>query len=193
MRHNGPDASPVILSSEFDLSTFGFFKRGTVKELVTFFCRQVIQRTAPGERNVIDEGDNVCHALVSGEKLACAVVTDKDYPTRVALSLTALALQEFYSLHKDKIPSSSNNDVQLITPAIQQLLVKYQTPDSADNISKIQKDLEDVKDILHQSLDSLLTRGEKLETIIERSDDLSASSKQFLWQAKKNNECCSYT
>ena len=192
MRHNGFEVVPIMLCSEYELSTFGFFKRGTVKELMTFFGREVVQRTRPGDKNVVDQGDYVCHSYVSGEHLGCAIVTDKDYPTRVGLSLAALVLQEFKAAHPDDWVSH-RQDVQLATPNIQKLLEKYQKPEVADNISKIQKDLDEVKDILHQSMEDLLKRGERLETIIEKSDDLSASSKQFLWQAKKNNECCSYT
>lgn len=191
MKHNGEETSPTLLETEFELSSFGFFKRPTVKELVTFFMRQVVQRTGPGEKNVIDEGDYVCHAFVTGDGLACATVTDKSYPTRVGLSLAALCLQEFKSSHSETW-QRVRTDTQLTTQGIQSLLIKYQKPDEADNMSKIQKDLDDIKVILHKSMEDLLTRGEKLENIIERSDDLSSSSKQFLWQAKKQNACCQY-
>jgi len=192
LKHQGPTAPPTMLSAEYELSSFGFFKRGTVQELVTFFIRQVVQRTEPGGKNVIDEGDYVCHAYVSLENLACAVVTDKTYPTRVALSLCALALSEFRSVHGAERCSSARTDLQLQTPAIKELITKYQEPDKADNMTRIQKELDEVKEILHRSMEDLLNRGEKLENIIERSEDLSASSKQFLWQAKKTNQCCSY-
>jgi len=189
MKHNGAEAPPSLLCTEFDLSSFSFFKRPTVKELVTFFMRQVIQRTNPGEKNVVDEGDYVCHAFVTGDNLCCSVVTDKTYPTRVGLSLAALSLQEFKSAHSDSW-RSARADTQLNTQGINSLLIKYQKPDEADNMSKIQKDLDDIKVILHKSMEDLLTRGERLESIIERSDDLSGASKEFLWQAKKNNSCC---
>eukprot|EP01087_Luapelamoeba_hula_P015568 TRINITY_DN4668_c0_g1_i1.p1 TRINITY_DN4668_c0_g1~~TRINITY_DN4668_c0_g1_i1.p1 ORF type:complete len:208 (-),score=38.64 TRINITY_DN4668_c0_g1_i1:157-780(-) len=197
MKHTGTSEVPITLCAEYELSQFGYFKRGTVKELVNFFMREVVQRTRPGERNVIDQAEHVCHSFVTmeGEKgpsLACAVVTDKDYPTRVALSLCGLAIQEFRAAHDGNVWASQTANTQLDTPAIPALLAKYQDPDSADSMSRIQKDLEDVREILHQSMDDLLSRGEKLDNIIEKSDDLSDISKQFLWQAQKQNECCSY-
>jgi len=190
MKHNGAETTPSLLEVEFELGSFSFFKRPTVKELVTFFMRQVVQRTDPGQKNLVDEGDYVCHAFVTGDSLACAVITDKSYPTRIGFSLAALVLQEFKA-HNDSW-QRIRGDAQITTREIQSLLIKYQKPDEADNMSKIQKDLEDIKGILHKSMEDLLTRGEKLENIIERSDDLSASSKEFLWQAKKQNACCQY-
>merc|ERR1711879_617994 len=152
LKHKGPETSPTLLSTEYELSSFNFFKRGTVQELVTFFIRQVVQRTRPGEKNVIDEGDYVCHAYVSGENLAAAVITDKSYPTRVALSLCALSLSEFRSANGDKWVNF-NTDTQMATPSIKELLTKYQKPDEADNISRIQKELDEVKEILHHRID----------------------------------------
>jgi synaptobrevin family protein YKT6 len=191
LKYKGDQQPPSLLCCEHELSSFSFFKRGTVQELVTFFIRQVVQRTKPGGKEVVEEGDYICHSYVISENLAAAVVTDKSYPTRVALSLCALSLSEFRTANGDKW-ANCTTDTQLPTPSLKELITKYQKPDEADNISRIQRELDEVKDILHRSMEDLLNRGEKLDSIIERSEDLSASSKQFLWQAKKTNQCCSY-
>ena len=44
--------------------------------------------------------------------------------------------------------------------------------------------------ILHKTIDSVLERGTKLDSLVERSDDLSRQSKMFYKQAKKTNSCC---
>jgi hypothetical protein len=67
---------------------------------------------------------------------------------------------------------------------------RYQDPSEADKISKIQKDLEATTEILHKTIDSVLERGVKLDSLVDRSDDLSRQSKMFYKQAKKTNSCC---
>ena len=57
-------------------------------------------------------------------------------------------------------------------------------------MQKIQKDLEDTTQVLHKTIDSVLERGVKLDTLVERSDTLSMQSKMFYKQAKKTNSCC---
>lgn len=42
----------------------------------------------------------------------------------------------------------------------------------------------------HKTMASLLERGEKLEDLVEKSDQLSAQSKIFFKTAKKTNACC---
>ena len=57
-------------------------------------------------------------------------------------------------------------------------------------MSKIYKDLDETKDILHKNMETLLDRGEKLDDLVDKSEGLSMSSKMFYKQAKKANGCC---
>ena len=43
---------------------------------------------------------------------------------------------------------------------------------------------------MHQNIEELLARGETLESLMEKSDDLSSSSVKFYTTAKRNNQCC---
>ena len=49
---------------------------------------------------------------------------------------------------------------------------------------------DETTDVLHKTIDNLLERGEKLDSLVERSDDLSKQSKMFYKQARKTNSCC---
>merc|ERR1712226_344307 len=81
-------------------------------------------------------------------------------------------------------------DVGLTCPEIEELFVKFQNPAEADKLTKIEKDLEDVKGVVMQSMDDLLKRGESLDALMQKSKDLSSTSVQFYRTAKKNNQCC---
>ncbi len=39
---------PVIISQATELSSFSFFKRGTIKEFILFVSREIVARTNPG-------------------------------------------------------------------------------------------------------------------------------------------------
>lgn len=69
-------------------------------------------------------------------------------------------------------------------------LTVLQDPVAADKLTKIQKDLDETKVILHQTIDSVLRRGEKLDTLVDKSADLSLASQMFYKQARKTNSCC---
>lgn len=56
---------------------------------------------------------------------------------------------------------------------------------------KVEKELNEVKNIMHQNLNDLLERGETLDALMARSKDLNAVSVDFYKKAKKSNkQCC---
>ena len=46
------------------------------------------------------------------------------------------------------------------------------------------------KVILHKTIESMLERGEKLDSLVDKSSDLSMASQMFYKQARKTNSCC---
>ncbi|KAL9324045.1 hypothetical protein ACSQ67_008902 [Phaseolus vulgaris] len=56
----------------------------------------------------------------------------------------------------------------------------HQDPAEADKLLKIQRELDETKIILHKTIDSVLARGEKLDSLVEKSSDLSAASQVHL-------------
>jgi synaptobrevin family protein YKT6 len=69
-------------------------------------------------------------------------------------------------------------------------LEKAQNPESNDPMMRVQRELDETKVILHKTMASLLERGEKLDDLVAKSDELSAQSKMFYKTAKKTNACC---
>jgi len=69
-------------------------------------------------------------------------------------------------------------------------LKEWQNPASTDKIAKIQKELDEVKEIMATNIEAVLKRGEDLDSLMEKSTDLSATSLTFYKKAKKQNQCC---
>jgi len=180
---------PLLLCSGYELSSFGYFQRGSVKEVALFVSREVIERSQKGERQTIQHKEYMCHAMITPQDIGCAIITDSDYPHRVAFSLVNKAVEEFTKAYGTNV-SQFNNDADLKLDTLEPLLLKFQEPDKADQVTKIQKDLDETKGVLVKSIDQLLQRGERLEVLAERSQDLSFQSKAFLKQSEKLNSCC---
>ena len=74
---------------------------------------------------------------------------------------------------------------------LEALLRDYQDPTKVDKIAKVDKSLTETKEVLTKTIDAVLARGEKLDDLVDRSAELSASSKMFYKTAKQTNSCCS--
>jgi len=180
---------PIPLVASTDLSSFGYFQRQGVKEMLTFFSKTFTKRTQPGQRQSITHESYVVHCYVRSDGLAGAVTTDLEYPSRVAFVLLTQVLDEFTNAHGTSWRDATEPYSMVFEP-LEGYIVKYQDPAAADKVTKIQKDLDDTTQILHKTIDSVLERGVKLDNLVERSDDLSRQSKMFYKQAKKTNACC---
>lgn len=193
------------------------------------FAKTVAERTKPGVRQDIEEKQYTFHAYASSQGVAGIIITDPTYPKMVAHGLLSKIMDEFTSAHPRSQYSGTNVE-QLAYPQLKDYIVKYQNPEEADSIMKIQQELDATKVseistlqhgkltspspqvVLHKTIQSVLVsiihsciiarhtayqcasptqeREEKLDTLIEKSNELSGQSKMFYTQAKKQNSCC---
>lgn len=181
----------IVLAQAYELSSFSFFKRSHVKEVALFVSREVVQRSKSGERQSVAHQGHVCHVFVHHLGVACAALTDADYPATLAHNLCGAAAERFLQEHGESF-ESYESDQDLKVSELEALLTRYQDPETADPIAKLKKDLEETKQILHKSIDQMLERDEKLETLAKKSYDLNLRSKAFLTETEKMNKCCSY-
>jgi len=182
-----------MLTQATKLDDFGFFQRGTVREMITFFSKTITKRTAPGSRQSVQNEEYYVHVYMRSDGLCGCVTCDAEYPARVAFSLLSKVLEDFDTVFAAGKPNGwriVRSDDALVWPPLEDTITKYQNPAEADQITRIQKNLDDTREVLHNTIDSVLARGEKLEDLVERSGELSTQSKLFYKQAKRANACC---
>jgi synaptobrevin family protein YKT6 len=181
---------PLMLANAFDLSSFGYFQRGSIREFIIFFCRMLMQRTLAGQRQTIEHENYFVHIHLRGDGLGSVAVCDSEYPQRVAYTALSKLMSEFHELHGETWPLLKA-DTALPFPALDNAIVQYQDPAQADKLTKIHEDLELTKSIVNKTLDSVLDRGTKLESLVKQSEDLTMQSKLFYQNASDANRCCS--
>ena len=121
----------------------------------------------------------LCFAVVLAEGLSAIAVCDKEYPSRVALSmLKDLANEVKTGEHASRWRSATVEGSCKIA-RLEALLRDYQDPTKVDKIAKVDKSLTETKEVLTKTIDAVLARGEKLDDLVDRSAELSASSKMF--------------
>jgi synaptobrevin homolog YKT6 len=183
------DGTTLALATSLD--SFGYFERGTVKQFLTFFSKTVATRTPLGQRASVAQKEYMLHAHVRASGLAAVAVCDAEYPSRVAYTLL-MKMQEDFCKRYSNDRSWMAADAHLPFEELDAMIKKFQNPHEADAILRIQNDLDETKVVLHNTIESLLERGVKLDNLVERSTDLSANSKMFYTTAKKQNSCCGF-
>merc|ERR1712151_396736 len=174
---------PVELSASFELSDVSFFFKGAFETNSKHESRIRAERVSEG---VIQR----CPVEISGQKvgfshtygrtgIVAVAITANSYPESVAGRLLSEAIHLSLGGQAETRRASS----------VDELFNIFQKPEEADNICKIQNDLDEVQVLVQQSINDLLLRGETLNSLIDKSKDLSDKSKKFRKTAEKNNSC----
>ncbi|KAF9662775.1 hypothetical protein SADUNF_Sadunf18G0089300 [Salix dunnii] len=162
-----PEGSdPVILANACDVSHFGYFQRSSVREFIVFVGRTVAKRTPSGQRQSVQHEEYKVHAY-NRNGLCALGFMDDHYPVRSSFSLLDKVIDE-YQKNFGESWRTAQADGSQPWPYLNEALTKFQ----------------------HKTIDSVLARGEKLDSLVEKSSDLSAASQMFYKQAKKTNQCC---
>mmetsp|Transcript_14481 Transcript_14481/g.41231 ORF Transcript_14481/g.41231 Transcript_14481/m.41231 type:complete len:258 (+) Transcript_14481:393-1166(+) len=177
--------SPFVL---FYLSQFGYFERPVVRDMLNFVSRTIVKRTQPGQRQTVEHQEYLCHAF-NKEGVAAITFADKTYPRRSAFCVINKVLDDYLEKFGQNWRNHSA-DTNEGNPILEAALREYQDPSKADNLLRVQKELDETKIVLHKTIDSVLARGEKLDNLVAKSSDLSVASQMFYRTARKQNQCC---
>ena len=183
------EQSSHVLKDAYELSSFGYFQRKSVEEFMNFTSKLLAERTGLGERQSLQENEYMVHAYARADSSLVGICfSNQDYPKRVAHTLLTKILEDFQS----QVPRSSW-PVDAKVEGFGELavmLAKYQKPEEADPMTKVQNELDETKIILHNTIEAVLNRGEKLDDLVDKSEGLSLQSKTFYKTARKTNSCC---
>jgi synaptobrevin family protein YKT6 len=123
------------------------------------------------------------HAYGRTEGVCGIIISDEEYPKLVAHQLLSKICDEFCTKYpRTAFANATENTVSF--PELKDYITRYQDPQQADSIMKIQKELDETKIVLHKTIESVLERGEKIDNLVAKSDGLSAQSKMFYTQVR---------
>lgn len=86
--------------------------------------------------------------------LCGSITCDAEYPPRVAFSLLTRLLEDFSTFKPDWMRETRNEAIQW--PQLEGDVLKYQDPANADQIMKIQRSLDETRDVLHNTIGTIV-------------------------------------
>lgn len=192
-KKNKTNNKAIILSGAFYLENLYFYQKSSMKELCNFISRQAISLSNKvGFTNIQHNGLYVVTLMKSSGIVICAVMDNDKYPIRVMHRLLNGILND-YTHDFPEIWKNSSIDYSIDWDKFYKKIVKYQDPREADKLYSIRCNLDETKEIMYQNIENILARGEQIDDLVQRSSDLSKTSKQFYKTTKKMNRCCIIT
>lgn len=193
------DLKPYFLKSVFELSFVNFVQRMFAKEPIIFAARTCVGRMEKKQTlkiKVDDMEDCYLYCHVMDNDLTVVVTADSEYPENVVKKILSEILKEFqlkYNVNDfyNEV-KSKQTDLDINFQFLDKKIKEYQNPKEADKFLKLEGELKDIQNMLQKTMTDLLERGEQLDELVQKSDDLNAMSKGFYDKCKKaNTKCCS--
>jgi synaptobrevin homolog YKT6 len=173
----------------YELSDYSFFIRRNVKEIIDLLFKKVVEEIKTGHDGINNpDGDReVVHRYNSDSIEGAFMMTFKRSDTiilAVARDNTddRLLRELLRTIYRSDNPFSE----------LETIIKKFEA-DYSNNVNKIANliaEVDEVKGIMKESIEKMIARGDTLESLITKSDELSVSSKVFIEQSKKLNKCC---
>lgn len=171
----------VQISELVNLEDFSFWQKSTVLDIIREVSRLTIGLTVLGKQTSVVHEGYLCHVMHRKDGLAGAIITDEEYPSRVAFDL----LHDYSDKYFQKYGLKACKETFL-----PEYIIKIQNPEDIDKLMKIKKDIDETREVVLETIEQLINRGEKLENLEHRTDELLREAKKFKTQTEDLNSCC---
>ncbi|CRG99316.1 SNARE protein, putative [Plasmodium relictum] len=181
----------IFLCNATDLNSYSFIKKKAFKEGAFFVARTIPSRIEYNTKEIITHENTTVFAFKYFDNICPVVITSDNYPERIAFYM----INEIYRDFINNIPKSEWIEIKQdnkISFNLNTYLEKYKDPLSCDAITqtniKINENIEKVR----ISMDSLIKNRDNLDVLVDKSKDLSTSTKHLFKQSKKlkKKQCC---
>ena len=135
-------------------------------------------------KNTYNCNDDLNFHLLSSGGLFFLCLADKSVKLRIAYSFLGETESAFLDAYGDNWKTANAYSLTTFNKRMKACMKKWNDP-NVDKISRIQSQVEDVKGVMQNNISKVLERGEKLEVLVDRTQNLAQSAQQFHKRAKK--------
>lgn len=151
-------------------------------------CSKILPKIQAGTRGTMTYQDEYEFHFINSDNITYLTLVYKGYPKDVAFLFLESLQTEFTKTYPDtdfgNIPTRSLSEfdkkIQLFTEEYND-----KKEEKESNIDVLKKNIVETKDILLQTEDILNERGEKMQLICKKADELSCHSDSFYSASKK--------
>lgn len=100
------------------------------------------------------------------------------------------------SIYQDLTEDREDWDTGLYPDSLEEIWEKWQSPDQADQMYQMEAQLHQIKDIFLDNLEQVLKRGEQLDTLRKKTENIKVTTGAIKKKAKAQNKrgfCCGGT
>lgn len=119
---------------------------------------------------------------ISENSFVFLCVCEADVGIRIPFAFLGDIQNRFFATFGQKVPSPNINYSDSFGRVMQDRMLYFSEDPNSDKINRVKKEIDEVKVVMERNIEKVLDRGEKIEILLSKTEDLSYSSFDF----KKN-------
>lgn len=147
-------------------------------------CKNIIKNInqhSPSRCSIDTRNSYYFHYIIDNNNIIYITLTDKSYPKK-------LAFQYLYDIEQSFNKQYTIDDINRFSrpyaciqyeSTLMKLRRQYIDPNTSTNVNKLNNELHEIHNIMSQNINNILQRGEKLDSLNDRSNVLLNESKKF--------------
>lgn len=205
----------IPLSYEFYLQDYSFLIRSKIQEFLINISREIVKRTPrPSFQTILDTHSYIKddlhlqkNSMIARDiqkyqvytyspeynRLTYVLITTRNYRASPVHRLFLYLDQSFTQLHPElttQLKLSETISESCEFPDLKEKIKTCQDQTKVDKVSEVQAKVDEVKGIMIKNIEDILERGEKLEDLLYKTEEVQSASVKFYKKSKKLNNCC---
>mmetsp|Transcript_39969 Transcript_39969/g.58769 ORF Transcript_39969/g.58769 Transcript_39969/m.58769 type:complete len:246 (+) Transcript_39969:61-798(+) len=129
--------------------------------------------------------DQYMFHLIRKDRFKYLCMSDRDAKRRITFAFLGEVMQTFVERFGENMATANAYGMNAdFAPTLQELMQKYNDP-AQDKISEAHKKVADVKSIMIENIDKVLLRGEKMEILVDRANNLKENTQEFKFESNQ--------
>ncbi|GAA6009676.1 hypothetical protein JCM10207_004150 [Rhodosporidiobolus poonsookiae] len=143
-------------------------------------CQTILGKISPNDGKLTYAADQILIHYHKAHGITALVVAEDEAGRRMPFGFLAELQRKFTSTYNmNEIADAPAYGMNGFEKEIKALMKQYEENPPQDAIKAAQAELAATKDVMVKSIDAVLNRGERLETLIDRTDEMSQQARAF--------------
>lgn len=147
----------------------------------TEVTEQILAKIPPDNSKLTYSHGSYLFHYICEDRIVYLCITDDDYERAKAFAFLSEIKRKFQMQYgvraQTALPYAMNSEFSRVIAT--QMRVSSDTNYSEDKVQKVQGQVDELKGIMVRNIDQIADRGEKLELLVDKTEDLSANAVTF--------------
>jgi len=124
------------------------------------------------------------HLIVSEDDLVFLCLADSDMAHRICYSFLQEVKNRFMAQYGFSYSTAKAGSLSDFSRILKEQMDYYSYDPTTDTVKKVRGQIEDVKHQMHENIEKVLERGDKIEVLVDKTENLQTEGNKFKTVAK---------